>query len=29
MISRGLTEHVGIRHVIRLCANGVGYRRGK
>ena len=29
MISRGLTERVGIRQAIRLCANGVGYRRGK
>ena len=29
MISTGLAERVGIRHAIRLCANGVGYRRGK
>jgi hypothetical protein len=29
MIVRSLTECVGIRHAIHLCANGVGYRRGK
>jgi hypothetical protein len=29
MISTGLAERVGIRYAIRLCANGVGYRRGK
>ena len=29
MISTGLAERVGIRHAIRLCANGVGYRRDK
>ena len=29
MISTGLTERIGIRHAIRLCANGVGYRLGK
>jgi hypothetical protein len=26
MISTGLTERFGIRHAIRLCAIGVGYR---
>ena len=29
MISTGLAERVGISHAIRLCANGVGYRRGQ
>jgi hypothetical protein len=29
MISTGLTKRFGIRHAIRVCGNGVGYRGGK